>query len=124
MVELFFTGNNTITFGRYKIAKGLNQLEKNDFVNFMKLQNFKYRVENKIFDVKNYLDILEYIEIDEEKEIENTISDESNIEKGLVRDILINIKKSEDLEFLYKLLDSDTRPRVQKALYERIDQIS
>ena len=124
MVELFFTGNNTITFGRYKIAKGLNELEKNDFVNFMKLQNFKYRVENKIFDVKNYLDILEYIEIDEEKEIENTISDESNIEKGLVRDILINIKKSEDLEFLYKLLDSDTRPRVQKALYERIDQIS
>ena len=124
MIELFFTGNNIITFGRYKIAKGLNQLEKNDFVNFMKLQNFKFRVENKIFEVKNYLEILESTEIDEEKEIENAISDESNSEKALVRDILINIKKSEDLEMLYKLLDSDTRPRVQKALYERIDQIS
>lgn len=123
MIELEYSGNNTITFGKYKIAKGLNQIEKLDFINFMKLPNFEYRVKNKIFEVKNYLEILESTEIDEERENENSISDESNIEKGLVRDILVTIKISHDLEMMYKMLDSDKRPRVQKALYERIEEI-
>lgn len=120
MIELEYSGNNTITFGKYKIAKGLNQIEKNDFINFMKLPNFEYRVKNNIFNVKNYLEIIEFVN----EENENSISDESNIEKGLVRDILVTIKISHDLEMMYKMLDSDKRPRVQKALYERIEEIN
>lgn len=115
MVELEYEGFNVITFGKYKIAKGINKIEQNDFIELMLLPNFLYRVNKNIFKVIKKNSSLDYLKTDLEEKIIT--------EKVFVADLVEEIKLIDDVDKLYAMLDTDKRSRVQKALIERIEQI-
>lgn len=113
MINLEYNGNNTITFGKYKIAKGINQIDSDDFDKFMLLPHFAIRVNTQIFKIHKK-EVLKNIE---------TNPEEKHLDKVYVSGLVGEIKKMDNLEKLYAMLDTDKRSRVQKALIERIEEI-
>jgi hypothetical protein len=132
MIQLEYTANNIITFGKYKIAEGVNQIERKDFIELMKLPNFSYRVNNNIFKVDELEVLLN--EVYSNKSFDDRLIELNETSEDLKQNTFIKneyenyseSKKCEfvncchDLDLLHVLLNLDQKPRVRSYTYERI----
>lgn len=134
MVNLIYRGQNYVLIGKYKIVNGNNEIPDDDFYKLMKSPLFASRVNKKIFQVPKDFP-LEKPEIEKKKEprkekepeVEDDHEDDheenNSFDRLSAKQTLKLIQKSEDIDYLKELIDSDDRTKVKEAAQKKIDSL-
>lgn len=136
MVLLTYKGQNNVYFGSRKIVPGINDIPDDEFYKLMKYPTFKSRVESSKFSVpasfplelpknvekdskvKSSQDELDTKDADDHEDEEEATSGRLNVKQTLK-----NIQKSEDLEYLKDLVETDDRQKVKDAAQKKLDAL-
>lgn len=131
MVKLRYLGQNYISFGNHKIVNGYNELADADFYKLMQYPTFAARVNSKVFSVPPDFPLelpkkeekksdLDKDSKDLELKSENEAEDNNALSQ---RDLLKQIAKSDDEEYLKDLANSDKRAKVANAVDKRLAEL-
>lgn len=128
MVKLRYLGQNYISFGSHKIVNGFNEIADDDFYQLMNYPTFAARVKSRVFSVPADFPLVKPQDekpAKKEKDLEEKSNDEESEDKNSLsqRDLLKEIAKSEDAQYLKDLLESDKRPKVLNALEKRLEEL-
>lgn len=125
-MKIKYKGKNFLYVGGYKIKSGWNELSDDDFYLLMKTKLFKFRVDQNILEVEPGfpIDALKTEKVADmfyEDVLSENLQDEKNILS--VKAVLKTIAKSESLEFLQNILDTDTRSKIQEEAKNKINSL-
>lgn len=125
-MKIKYKGKNFLYVGGYKIKSGWNEMLDDDFYLLMKTKLFKFRVDQNILEVEagfpmDALKTEKAADMFYEDVLSENLQDEKNILS--VKAVLKTIAKSESLEFLQNILDTDTRSKIQEEAKNKINSI-
>jgi hypothetical protein len=122
MVAIRYKGQNYLVFGKYRIANGYTEIPDADFYQLMKSPTFAYRVNQRILEVPKDFPIEKPKEDSKNKAIDNEEVDAN--EKLTAKQLIQDIGKSEDLNYLNNLIKTDARKTVKDEAQSRIDTLN
>ena len=125
-MKIKYKGKNFLYVGGYKIKSGWNEMLDDDFYLLMKTKLFKFRVDQNILEVqagfpKDFLKTEKAADMFYEDVLSENLQDEKNILS--VKAVLKTIAKSESVEFLQNILDTDTRSKIQEEAKNKLNSL-
>lgn len=118
-MKILYKGTNPLFIGNKKLMQGEHFIEKEQFKSLMRNEAFKWRVEN---------DVIHVLEEDfEEEEIgclyDNNIKEDKEYEPINFNKGFKIISESLDKDFLFKVVNFDTRERLVSKAKERLKEL-
>jgi hypothetical protein len=121
MVAIRYKGQNYLVFGKFRIANGYTEIPDADFYKLMKFPTFAYRVNQRILEVPAGFPIDKPADEKKDKSVEE---DADSSDKLTAKQLIQDIGKSNDLDFLNNLIKNDARKTVKDEAQARIDSLN
>jgi len=136
MVNVIYRGQNYLMFGRIKIVNGNNEIAEDEFYKLMKYPTFAFRISNGTLQVPKDFPLEQpkplkkadkSVSKDKSENIEDAEDNEGDEEQYQdrlsIKQSLKSIQKSEDIDYLKDLIETDDRQKVKDAAQKRLDTL-
>ena len=122
MVMINYKELSPIIFGKYRIQKGQNEINDDDFYELMKSKYFAERVKQNIFQVPRDFP-LEKPKEEPLKEDKKDQDYQACVHESNLKVTLNLIDESEDHEYLNHLMEHDVRDKVKESAKKKLKSL-
>jgi hypothetical protein len=135
MVQVKYKGSNYLLFGKNRIVNGINEIPDEEFYKLMKHPSFSSRITKGELGVPKDFPLEKPKALAKEDSKQENKSSENEEVKGhdeedhhendrlSVKQTLKLVQKSDDVEYLQNLIDSDSREKVKEAAQKRLEDL-